>query len=335
LFNGENESSTIELDDSFDDTSRRFERRIQESEVKEALKRMKGGKAMGPDCIPTEVWRGLGDIAIVWVTKLFNLICWANKMLEEWRRSILVPIFKNKGGVQSCTNYCGIKLMSHTMKLWERVIEHRLRRMTSVTKNQFGFMPGRSTMEAIFLVQQLMERYREQKKDLHMVFIDLEKAYDKIPRNVMWWALEKHKVPAKYITLIKAMYDNVVTSVRTSDVDTDDFPIKIGLHQGSALSPYLFALVMDEVTRDIQGDIPWCMLFADDVVLVDDSRTGVNRKLELWRQTLESKGFRLSRTKTEYMMCGFSTTRCEEEEVRLEGQVVPQKDTFRYLGSML
>ena len=335
LFNGENESSTIELDDSFDETSMRFVRRIQESEVKEALKRMKGGKAMGPDCIPIEVWKGLGDIAIVWLTKLFNLIFRANKMPEEWRRSILVPIFKNKGDVQSCTNYRGIKLMSHTMKLWERVIEHRLRRMTSVTKNQFGFMPGRSTMEAIFLVRQLMERYREHKKDLHMVFIDLEKAYDKIPRNVMWWALEKHKVPAKYITLIKDMYNNVVTSVRTSDVDTDDFPIKIGLHQGSALSPYLFALVMDEVTRDIQGDIPWCMLFADDVVLVDDSRTGVNRKLELWRQTLESKGFRLSRTKTEYMMCGFSTTRCEEEEVSLDGQVVPRKDTFRYLGSML
>ncbi|VAI32587.1 hypothetical protein VPH35_090281 [Triticum aestivum] len=65
---------------------------------------------------------------------------------------------------------------------------------------------------------------------------------------------------------------------------------------------------MDEITRDIQGDIPWCMLFEDDVVLVDDSRTGVNRRLELWRQTLESKGFRISRTKNEYMMCGFSTT---------------------------
>jgi len=336
LFNGESERSTIDLDDSSDETNWHFVRRIQESKVKEALKRMKGGKAMGPDCIPIEVWRGLGDIAIVWLTKLFNLIFRANKMPEEWRRSILVPIFKNKGDVQSCTNYRGIKLMSHTMKLWERVIEHRLRRMTSVTKNQFGFMPGRSTMEAIFLVRQLMERYREQKKDVHMVFIDLEKAYDKIPRNVMWWALEKHKVPAKYITLIKDMYDNVVTSVRTSDGDTDDFPIKIGLHQGSALSPYLFALVMDEVTRDIQGDIPWCMLFADDVVLVDDSRTGVNRKLELWRQTLESKGFRLSRTKTEYMRCAFGTTRHEEEEdVSLDGQVVPQKDTFRYLGSML
>ena len=66
---------------------------------------------------------------------------------------------------------------------------------------------------------------------------------------------DKHKVSTKYVGLIKDMYNNIVTSVRTSDGDTDDFPIMIGPHQGSALSPYLFALVMDEVTRDIQGDI--------------------------------------------------------------------------------
>ena len=84
-----------------------------------------------------------------------------------------------------------------------------------------------------------MERYKEQKKDLHMVFIDLEKPYDKVSRNVMWWALEKKKVSTKYVTLIKDMYDDIVTSVRACDRETSDFSFKIGLHQGSALSPYM------------------------------------------------------------------------------------------------
>jgi hypothetical protein len=124
------------------------------------------------------------------------------------------------------------------------------------------------------------------------------------------------------------MYDNIVTSIQTSDRDTNDFPINIGLHQGSALSPYLFALVMVEVTRDIQGGIPCCMLFTDDVVLVDESRMGVDQKLELWRRTLKAKYFRLSRFKTEYMKCDFSATTQKEGDIRLDGQVVPRKTHF-------
>jgi hypothetical protein len=117
--------------------------------------------------------------------------------------------------------------MSHTMKLCERIIEHCLRGVTNITENQFDFMPERSTMETIFLIRQLIKRCREQKKDMHMIFIDQEKTYDKVPRNIMWWTLQKYKVSIKYITLIKDMYDNVVTNVRTSDRDTNDFLINI------------------------------------------------------------------------------------------------------------
>jgi Reverse transcriptase (RNA-dependent DNA polymerase) len=131
------------------------------------------------------------------------------------------------------------------------VIEYRLRKLTTVFKNQFGFILWRSIKEAIFLIRQLIEIYREQKNDLHMIFIDLEKTYDKISKNIMWWALQKKRVPTKYVTFIKDTYTNIMTYVRAYDGESDAFFIKMRLHQGSALSPYIFTLVMDEITKDI------------------------------------------------------------------------------------
>ncbi|XP_070013149.1 uncharacterized protein [Nicotiana sylvestris] len=110
----------------------------------------------------------------------------------------------------------------------------------------------------------------------------------------------------------------------------------MGLHQGSALSPFLFALVMDVLTRHIQGEVPWCMLFVDDIVLIDEMRDSVNAQLEVWRQTLESKGFKLSRTKTEYLECKFSgETLGGEGEVRLDSHIIPRRGSFKYLESII
>lgn len=129
---------------------------ISREEVKGALKKMSKGKAIGPDQIPVEVWLSLGEDGEQGLVKLFKNILLNGKMLEEWKLSIVVPIYKNKGDAQSCRNYRRIKLLSHTMKLWERVIETRIRREAEVTENQFGFMPGRSTMEAIHLLRSLI-----------------------------------------------------------------------------------------------------------------------------------------------------------------------------------
>ncbi|KAK3522082.1 hypothetical protein QTP70_024351 [Hemibagrus guttatus] len=123
--------------------------KIRKDEVRKALMMMKSGKAVGPDDIPVEVWKCLGEAAVEFLTSLFNRVLESEKMPEEWRRSVLVPIFKNKGDVQSCSNYRGIKLMSHTMKLWERVVEARLRKVVEICKQQYGFMPRKSTTDAI------------------------------------------------------------------------------------------------------------------------------------------------------------------------------------------
>ena len=89
--------------------------------------------------------------------------------------------------------------MSHTMKLWKKIIERRMRAETCISENQFGFMSGRSTTEVIYLLRRLMERYQSTHKDLYMVFIDLEKDCDRVPRDVLWMALEKKEVCVTYI----------------------------------------------------------------------------------------------------------------------------------------
>ena len=168
----------------------------------------------------------------------------------------MVPIFKEKGDIQDCGNYKGIKLMSHTLKIWERIIGKRLREETKIGEEQFGFMPGRRTTDAIFALRQMMEKYRERQRELHFVFIDLEKAYDRIPRQEVWRCLKEKGTPEIYVRLIEDMYEGASTRVRCSVGLTECFHVRVGLYQGSSLSPYLFNLIMDIITGDIREGVP-------------------------------------------------------------------------------
>ena len=103
-------------------------------EVKNALRRMKKGKAVGPDKLPVEVWKCMGKMGIKFLTRLFNRLLMGKRMPEEWRRNVLISIYKNKGDAQCYGSYRGIKLMSHTMKIWERIIEARLKERVEISK---------------------------------------------------------------------------------------------------------------------------------------------------------------------------------------------------------
>ena len=131
------------------------------------------------------------------------------------------------------------------------------------------------------------------------------------------------------------MYGGAKTSARSAAGDTEHFPIDIELHQGLALSPFLFTIIIDELTRKIQDEVPWCILFTDDIVLIDEAIGGLNEKLESWRHSLESRGFRMNRSKTEYLRCGFSWVERDEGELTMGGVVIPRVEKFKYLGSIV
>ncbi|KAK3569451.1 hypothetical protein QTP86_030088 [Hemibagrus guttatus] len=304
--------------------------KIRKDEVRKALKRMKSGKAVGPDDIPVEVWKCLGEAAVEFLASLFNRVLESERMPEEWRRSLLVPIFKNKGDVQSCSNYRGIKLMSHTMKVWERVVEARLRKVVEICEQQYGFMPRKSTTDAIFALRILMEKYRDGQRELHCVFVDLEKAYDRVPREELWYCMRKSGVAEKYVRVVQDMYERSRTVVRCAVGQTEEFNVEVGLHQGSALSPFLFAIVMDQLSEEVRQESPWTMMFADDIVICSESREQVEENLERWRFALERRGMKVSCSKTEYMCVN---EREGSGTVRLQGEEVKKVQEFKYLGS--
>ena len=130
---------------------------VSGEEVRTGLRKMKKEKAQEPDDIPLEIWIALGNKGVEFLVNFFNRLLQGDKMPDEWRRSVLVPSYKGKGDIKECGNYRGIKLMSHSMKLWERVIEARIRKEVTIAEQQFGFKPGRSTTDAIFCFRMLLE----------------------------------------------------------------------------------------------------------------------------------------------------------------------------------
>ncbi|XP_019226337.1 PREDICTED: uncharacterized protein LOC109207802 [Nicotiana attenuata] len=132
---GDRDIMIIELENSENQRDFRFFRRITVEEVEEVMRKMSKGRATGPDKIPVELWKAVGWVGLEWLTRLFNVIFRTKKMPEEWRWSFMVLFYMDKGDIQNCNNYRRIKLPSHTMKVWERVVERRVRKSVSILEN--------------------------------------------------------------------------------------------------------------------------------------------------------------------------------------------------------
>ena len=192
-----------------------------------------------------------------------------------------------------CSDYRGIKLMCHGMKLYERVVENRLSERADISNGQYGFQPGKSTIELIFTLRMTQEKYLEKQKERHLVFVDLEKAYDRLPR-VDLVGTEKKGVEEVYVKAIQDMYTDCKTAMRTHAGTTASFEVGVGLHQGSAISPPLFIIIMDVIAENIDTT-PQAMLFADDLVLCEEMKEEAEQQLEVWRNAMESRGLRVGR----------------------------------------
>ena len=142
--------------------------------------------------------------------------------------------------------------------------------------------------------------------------------------------IRKSGVAEKYVRLVQDVYEETKTMVRCAVGTTESFKVKVGLHQGSVLSPFLFAVIMDRLTDEIRREPQWTMLFADDIVICQETREEVERRLESCRYALERREIKVSRSKTEYLCINGGN---DEETVKMENTKVARVKEFKYLRS--
>ena len=248
--------------------------------------------------------KAAGDTGATMIRDLATAIIRDGKVPTDWKESFIVCLYKGKGDALDRGNYRGLKLTEQAMKIIERIVDGLIRQVVSIDDSQFGFVPGRGTTDAIFVVRQLQEKYLAVNKRLYMAFVDLEKAFDRVPRKVIWWALRKLGIEEWIVRLVQGMYPNARSLVRVGEGFRKGFEVKVGVDQGSVLSPLLFIIVLEALSCEFRAGVPWEDLYADDLVIIADSLEECVRRLLIWKEAIEKKGLRVNAGKTKVMICG-------------------------------
>ena len=277
---------------------------ISPAMIEKALDKMKNGKAPGPSGIVAEMLKAAGEEGSQIMSDLANAIIREGCVPESWEESHIINCYKGKGDARIRGNYRGLKLLEQVMKVIERVVDSLIREQVDIDEMQYGFTPGKGTTDAIFILRQMQEKYVGSNRRLYMAFVDLEKAFDRVPREVLWWAMRKVGVEEPLIKLVQSMYTNARSRVRVDDTYSDDFSVKVGVHQGSVLSPLLFIIVLEALSKEFRTGCPWELLYADDLVIVDETMEKVVDRLKVWKDNLEAKGLRVNLSKTKVMVSG-------------------------------
>uniref|UniRef100_A0A3B4FLA9 Reverse transcriptase domain-containing protein n=1 Tax=Pundamilia nyererei TaxID=303518 RepID=A0A3B4FLA9_9CICH len=310
---------------------------ISGGEVTEAVKQLLGGRAPGVDEVCPEFLKALDVVGLSWLTRLYNVAWRSGAVPLDWQTGVVVPIFK-KGDRRVCSNYRGITLLSLPGKVYARVLERRVRPLVKprIQEEQCGFRPGRGTLDQLFILSRILEGAWEFAQPVYMCFVDLEKAFDRVPRGVLWEVLREYGVSGPLLRAIRSLYNRCKSLVCIAGNKSDSFPVGDGLRQGCPLSPILFIIFMDRISRRSQvaegfhfgGLRISSLIFADDVVLLASLGEGLQLALERFAAECEAAGMRISTSKSEAMVLSQKRVECP---LRVGDEFLPQVKEFKYL----
>ncbi|MEL6802745.1 MAG: reverse transcriptase domain-containing protein, partial [Bacteroidota bacterium] len=211
-------------------------------EVREAVARLRGGKAAGVCSISAELLKAGGEAVTRGLHAVLTAVWQSGTIPPDWKRGLVVPIWKGKGDRQDCNNYRGITLLSVPGKVFAHLLLMRIRSQLLKLQRpeQSGFTPGKSTTDRILALRVLVERRREFRQGMLAAYVDLKKAFDSVHREALWDLLRLRGIPARIIDLLTGLYSGTESAVKCGGGASGFFPVNTGVRQGCVLAPSLF-----------------------------------------------------------------------------------------------
>ncbi|CAF5042879.1 unnamed protein product, partial [Rotaria magnacalcarata] len=279
-------------------------------EIQLALSQMKSKKAPGNDGITVDILKAGGTPVLIWLKELF-VEMWGNERIpENWSSAILIPLFKNKGDKTSCDNYRGICLLN--------VVNQQL------LEQQAGFRSNRSTVDQIFIVNMIMEKASEYDIPLFICFIDIQKAYDSVNRELLWKICRHYGLTDKIVKLLQLVYKDSNARIKINGDLSECFKMDTGVMQGGIPSPFLFNIVFDFIMKKVlsetkiagvqlsYGKNDFChgrkekyenfevlsLMYADDLVTICNSREHIETFIQVFERITQEYGLTMNVNKT-------------------------------------
>ena len=311
---------------------------ITKEEVKNAISSLKNNKAPGSDLITAEVLKAGGEPIVNTLHLIFSKILKEETTPIHFSTMLITPVHK-KGDKSMPQNYRAIALLSIPEKVLNKILLTKIREKTEVftSDRQYGFRPNKGTVDAIFIVRQLMQKSKERGMNCHYHFVDFKSAFDTIWRKALWKMMRSIGVCNKIVNIVEKMYEKTTCAVVVDKFLTDWFSVSVGVRQGCLLSPTLFNLFLDFVMDELKclqervtldNDLNFDIRYADDTTLI----AAVFEKLQIATDQLQEacKKYGMKINTDKCKVISNSTTNITIENERMENV-----EEFNFLGSLM
>lgn len=315
-------------------------------EVREAVARLRGGKAPGVCNISAELLKAGGEAMTRGLHAVLTAVWQSGTFPPDWTRGLVIPIWKGKGDRQDCNNYRGITLLSVPGKVLAHLLLMRIRGQLLKLQRpeQSGFTPGKSTTDRILALRVLVERRREFRQGMLAAYVDLKKAFDSVHREALWDLLRLRGIPARIIGLLTGLYSGTESAVKCGGGTSCFFPVNAGVRQGCVLAPSLFNTCMDWVLgravdqshcgASVGNTTVTDLVFADDAVILAESLEVLVLALEALHEEAKPLGLQVSWAKTKVQVFGGLLDETVQS-VHACGEDIEILESFTYLGSVV